>query len=80
MLKALLCFKNETLNVYSPFVRGIVPLKKVPNKTFSDEIMSKGLAIIASSKKVNSILQKGELDLISDSGHAFIFKSEEGTS
>ena len=42
--------------------------------------MGKGLAIIPSSKKVNSILEKGELDLIFDSGHAYIFKSEEGTS
>ena len=72
--------KNETLNVYSPFDGEIVSLKKVPDKTFSDEIMGKGLAIIPSSKKVNSILEKGELDLIFDSGHAYIFKSEEGTS
>ena len=72
--------KNETLNDYSPFDGEIVSLKKVPDKTFSDEIMGKGLAIIPSSKKVNSILEKGELDLIFDSGHAYIFKSEEGTS
>ena len=72
--------KNETLNVYSPFDGEIVSLKKVPDKTFSDEIMGKGLAIIPSSKKVSSILEKGELDLIFDSGHAYIFKSEEGTS
>ena len=72
--------KNETLNVYSPFDGEIVSLKKVPDKTFSDEIMGKGLAIIPSSKKVNSILEKGELDLIFDTGHAYIFKSEEGTS
>ncbi len=72
--------KNETLNVYSPFDGEIVSLKKVPDKTFSDEIMGKGLAIIPSSKKVNSILEKGELDLIFDTGHAYIFKSKEGTS
>lgn len=72
--------KNETLNVYSPFDGEIVSLKKVPDKTFSDEIMGKGLAIIPSSKKVSSILEKGELDLIFDTGHAYIFKSEEGTS
>ncbi len=72
--------KNETLNVYSPFDGEIVSLKKVPDKTFSDEIMGKGIAIIPSSEKVNSILEKGELDLIFDTGHAYIFKSEEGTS
>lgn len=72
--------KNETLNVYSPFDGEIVSLAKVPDKTFSDEIMGKGIAIIPSSKKVNSILEKGELDLIFDTGHAYIFKSEEGTS
>lgn len=72
--------KNETLNVYSPFDGEIVSLKKVPDRTFSEEIMGKGIAIIPSSKKVNSILEKGELDLIFDTGHAYIFKSEEGTS
>ena len=72
--------KNETLNVYSPFDGEIVSLKKVPDKTFSDEIMGKGIAIIPSSEKVNSILEKGELDLIFDTGHAYIFKSKEGTS
>ena len=42
--------KNASSNGYSPFGGGLVSLKKVPDKTCSDEIMGKGLAIIPSSR------------------------------
>ncbi|MGL5591268.1 MAG: glucose PTS transporter subunit IIA [Mycoplasmoidaceae bacterium] len=72
--------KNEVVNVYAPFDGEIVPMNKVPDKTFSDNLMGKGLAIKPSSKEVKSVLEKGKLELVFDTGHAYIFKTEDGTS
>lgn len=72
--------KNEVVNVYAPFNGEIVPMKKVPDKTFSEEIMGKGVAIKPSSKEVKSVIEKGKLELIFDTGHAYIFKTDDGTS
>ncbi|MGL4616929.1 MAG: glucose PTS transporter subunit IIA [Mycoplasmoidaceae bacterium] len=72
--------KNEVVNVYSPFDGEIIPMNKVPDKTFSDNLMGKGVAIKPSSKEVKSVLEKGKLELIFDTGHAYIFKTEDGTT
>ncbi len=70
---------TEKVVVYAPVDCEVVPLENVPDATFSDGIMGEGVAIISKGKEFSSIIKSGEMELAFDTGHAYSFKTKEGT-
>ena len=69
---------NEKIVICSPVDGIIVPIDKVPDETFSKEIMGKGIAIEPKSNKFVAPMD-GKLSLVFDTGHAYTFESEKGS-
>lgn len=63
--------------VYSPVAGKIVPITEVPDKTFSDEIIGKGVAVKPTEGKIYAPFD-GELGMVFRTKHALAFKSTEG--
>lgn len=70
--------ENEKLIIYSPVDGTIVPMSKVPDETFSKEIIGKGIAIKPKNSKFVSPIN-GKLSLVFDTGHAYSFESKKGS-
>ncbi|MGL5438708.1 MAG: PTS transporter subunit EIIC [Metamycoplasmataceae bacterium] len=69
----------EKVTVLAPVKCKVINLKDVPDPTFSDEIVGKGVAIIPLEEEIFSILNKGKLELAFDTGHAYSFVTDQGT-
>lgn len=69
---------NEKIIVKSPVDGKVVLLDKVPDETFSQEMMGKGIAIEPINGKFGSPID-GKMSLVFDTGHAYTFESEKGT-
>ena len=70
---------SEKLVIYAPVDCKVVPMEEIPDKTFSEGIVGEGVGIIPKSKEFYSILKSGEMELVFNTGHAYTFKSKEGT-
>ncbi len=71
-------FKNDDKICLNAPVNGkSVALTEVPDVTFSEEILGKGVAIIPSDNKIYSPCD-GVVDLMFDTGHAVNLKSDKG--
>ena len=67
---------EDTSNtLFSPVDGKVVAISQVPDPTFADEILGKGLAIIPSSDVVFSPCD-GTVDMMFDTGHAVNLISE----
>ena len=70
--------KNKKIpKVISPILGEIVPLRKVPDSTFSEKILGDGVAIIPKDGKILSPVD-GELTNIASTKHAFSFTGDNG--
>lgn len=68
---------GEMLTLCAPLMGEAVPLKKVNDPTFAEEIMGKGMAIIPSVGKLVSPV-KGTVTMVFDTKHAIAVTSEDG--
>ncbi|RXY97011.1 PTS glucose transporter subunit IIB [Malacoplasma penetrans] len=69
---------KEKVVVNSPFTGEIVSLAKVPDETFSKNMMGVGIAVKPTTGKIYSPID-GKLSLVFDTGHAYSFETEKGT-
>lgn len=69
---------NETVVINAPFTGEVVSLSKVPDETFSKNMMGVGIAIKPTIGKLYSPID-GKLSLVFDTGHAYSFQSDKGT-
>lgn len=63
--------------VFSPIKGKVVPLKEVPDETFSSEILGKGVAIVPEEGKVFAPFD-GEVMSVFDTLHAYGLRSDDG--
>lgn len=70
---------NNKINVYAPINCKVIPLSEVPDKSFSDGMLGGGVAIIPKGNQFDSIIKSGEIELAFDTGHAYSFKTKDGT-
>lgn len=68
---------NNSIDILSPMVGRVVPLSEVPDSTFAEGLVGKGLAIIPSSDIVKSPF-KGRVTTIIPTKHAIGITSDEG--
>ena len=68
---------GEMSTLCAPLMGEAVPLKKVNDPTFAEEIMGKGMAIIPSVGKLVSPV-KGTVTMVFDTKHAIAVTSEDG--
>lgn len=64
--------------IKNPVEGKVVPLREVPDETFAQEILGKGVAVIPSSNQVVAPVD-GEVVSIFDTKHAVAIKGENGT-
>ncbi len=69
---------NENIRVLSPFDGTIVLEENIPDSTFSQGIVGRGIAIIPSSANAYSPID-GKLSLMFPGGHAYCFESKDKT-
>lgn len=69
---------NAVYELMSPVKGSAVSIKDVPDPTFSEEVLGKGIAVIPSDNKILSPCD-GKVDLIFPTGHAVNVVSEFGT-
>ena len=69
----------ETIIIYSPIDGELVGLEDIPDQTFSEKIIGDGVGIITTGNKVVSPID-GEVELAFPGGHAYVIKSQGGTS
>ncbi len=67
----------STALIYCPLDGQVVPISQVPDKTFSEEIIGKGVAIEPTDGNVYAPFD-GEIIMIFRTMHALAFKSKEG--
>ena len=65
------------LDIYSPVSGTVVPLSEVPDKTFSDELLGPGVAVIPSNGKYCSPID-GTVSIIAGTLHAFCIREDNG--
>lgn len=71
-------FKRETgIMMAAPMAGKYVSLKEVPDPTFSDEILGKGIAVIPSDGKVYAPAN-GIITTVFSTGHAVAMTTEDG--
>ncbi len=70
-------FSGNKIEIASPVKGESVPISQVPDDTFAQEMVGKGVAIIPSDGKFYSPIN-GELVVLFPTGHAFCLKSEDG--
>ncbi|WP_270279922.1 beta-glucoside-specific PTS transporter subunit IIABC [Vagococcus bubulae] len=63
--------------IYSPLIGQAVSITEVPDKTFSDEIIGKGVAVKPTIGKIYAPFD-GELGMVFRTKHALAFKSTKG--
>lgn len=68
---------NRSVEVMAPMIGKVVPLSEVPDSTFADELVGKGVAIIPSAGVVKSPF-KGKVTAIVPTKHAIGLTSDEG--
>lgn len=68
---------NSILSVACPVKGRALPMSRVPDVTFSDHILGKGMAIAPMEGKVFAPFD-GMVDMIFDTGHAVNLVSEDG--
>lgn len=68
---------NNKISIKSPIKGEAVPLSKVDDMTFAEEIMGKGIAIIPTSNEVVSPIN-GTVSMIFNTKHAIGLKSDDG--
>ncbi|BDV02484.1 MAG: putative phosphotransferase enzyme IIA component YpqE [Candidatus Hepatoplasma vulgare] len=71
--------KEKDILVYSPADGKIVDIKKVPDETFSQEMIGKGIAIKINSPYIYSPI-KGKVEAAFRTGHAYGIKTKYGPS
>lgn len=69
--------KNETLSIGSPVKGRTVELSQVPDPTFGEEILGKGIAVIPEDGKIYAPVD-GEISMMFDTGHAVSIVSDDG--
>ncbi|MDE6645824.1 MAG: glucose PTS transporter subunit IIA [Malacoplasma sp.] len=69
---------EEKIVINSPFTGQIVSLSRVPDDTFSQNMMGVGIAIVPSTGRMYSPIS-GKVSLVFDTKHAYTFQSEKGT-
>ncbi|MDE7112146.1 MAG: glucose PTS transporter subunit IIA [Malacoplasma sp.] len=69
---------EEKIIINSPFTGQVVSLSRVPDETFSKNMMGVGIAIIPSTGRMYSPIS-GKVSLVFDTKHAYTFESEKGT-
>lgn len=69
---------SEKIVICSPVDGKIVPIDKVPDETFSKEMMGKGIAIEPTSGKFVSPVD-GKMSLVFNTKHAYTFETEKGS-
>ena len=70
-------FQGNKIEIASPVNGEIVPIAQVPDETFSQEMVGKGVAIVPSDGKFYSPVD-GELVALFPTGHAFCINSADG--
>ena len=70
-------FQGNKIEIASPVNGEIVPVTQVPDETFSQEMVGKGVAIIPSDGKFYAPTD-GELVALFPTGHAFCLNSADG--
>ncbi|MGL5617820.1 MAG: glucose PTS transporter subunit IIA [Metamycoplasmataceae bacterium] len=70
---------NENLIIYSPIAGNIVSLKDIPDQTFSEMMVGNGVGIETTSERIGAPIS-GNVELAFPGGHAYVIKSEGGTS
>lgn len=68
---------NNKVSIKSPIKGKAIPLSKVDDMTFADEIMGKGIAIIPTSNEVVSPIN-GTVSMVFNTKHAIGLKSDDG--
>lgn len=68
---------NNKISIKSPIKGEAIPLSKVDDITFADEIMGKGIAIIPTSNEVVSPIN-GTVSMVFNTKHAIGLKSDDG--
>lgn len=68
----------EKIELVSPVTGTVKELKDVPDKTFADQILGEGIAVIPSEGKVYAPAD-GQVVSIMDSKHGIMFLTEQGT-
>lgn len=76
-LNKLFKSKDDGIRIGSPVDGFSVPLSEVPDPTFAEGILGKGIAIRPSGCQVKSPCD-GTVDLMFDTGHAVNLKSDDG--
>ena len=69
---------DEKIIIKSPLTGKIVPMSKVPDETFKQNLMGVGVAIEPTNGSIVSPID-GKLSLVFETGHAYSFESEKGT-
>jgi PTS system beta-glucosides-specific IIC component len=70
-------FQGNKIEISSPVKGEIVPITQVPDETFSQEMVGKGVAIVPSDGKFYAPAD-GELVALFPTGHAFCINSSDG--
>ena len=68
---------NNKISIKSPIKGEVLPLSKVNDMTFAEEIMGKGIAIMPTSNEVVSPIN-GTVSMIFNTKHAIGLKSDDG--
>lgn len=69
---------KEKVIINSPFTGEIVSMSKVPDETFSSNMMGVGIAVKPKTGKIYSPIN-GKISLIFGTKHAYTFETEKGT-
>ncbi len=69
---------EKEIVIFSPVKGKVVPLSEVPDETFSQEMLGKGVAIIPEQNQFYAPVS-GEVSVVFPTGHAIGLTSEDGT-
>lgn len=70
-------FKKASIDLYAPANGKAVPIKEVPDPTFAEEMLGKGIAIIPSDGKIYAPCD-ATVDMMFDTGHAVSLIGDNG--
>lgn len=70
-------FKKKEVEIVSPVNGRLISLKEVPDPTFSEEMVGKGVAIIPEGKEIYSPVE-GKITTVFITGHAVGITTKEG--